>query len=493
MIRRRCRFFVAGLLAVSHSLAIALSACDTSYLLHESRPVVVQIDSTQPRAFQLGLNVEAVPFEKSLWRLGGPRARAETWLAAMPGVLLRYPGGSVSNVVDLRAAVGAERRAQRLTDWSGPGPLRFGPAEYNALSDQVGATPWLVANLWGDDSGLLPGSVVLDRFRTVLDQWPAAGLPQRIELGNEIYFARWKMGAAEYATRVLAFADLLTTKAPSVRPVVGLAGMELGGQGRRFNREVLDIIGDRAMDVALHYYYDGPPGGPPIAAAIANLCERVADVRASPLGAARVWITEHGRWPGGRVADPDWQKRWPRSFDLGAAISSAEFTLAAARIPEVRGLFLHALAGVKGPWRSFVERGDGSVEPTAPAVALQLLYPLAEGGVLPTRVETPALGRNALVGAVGFQAADGRLGVVMTNRADALVEVKVVLKHFASSTRNYEMVTLSGDTMEHTHARRPGVAGFVVDKTSGTATFDADGASTLTIPPRAVMQVRFTS
>ena len=475
------------------STAAAASLCDTRYLARDGAAPTIHIDPDVSRPFRLGLNLEVVPFQERLWNTEHTDTAMMDVLRSMPGTLLRYPGGSVANRVDLNAAIGPgeTRRAQGLTRWAGRRPVLFGPHEYVQFVRRVGAAPWLVANLWGDEAGAKTEDVMAARFRSVLGTWPDGDVPGYVELGNELYFPHWGMSAEAYGHRASEAVDLLSTVYPGVRPVIGLAGLDGGRHAVPFNRTVVGALGGRAVDFAFHYYHDGPPGGPPLEAVIGNVCERIGQLGALGRSHARIWITEQARWPGGRVSDPDWARTWSNSFDLRAAVSSAEFTLAVARIPEVGGVFLHALGGVRGPWRTFIENDAGALVPSAPMVAQQLLHALADGEVLATQVHSPGQGRNALIQASGFRTSSGRIGVLVSNRSDVPVSASLSIAGFGGVERSTEVVVLTGTSMSDVAPAEGGGRGFRRAQSRGRQVFDAAGATLIQVPARSVTRILF--
>jgi hypothetical protein len=449
--------------------------------------IVVEVAGTsvQRDPVVLGFNLEVVPFEKDFWDPARHQIQADV-MAALTGVrgaVFRYPGGSVANRIDLLATLGVERSAQALADWRGPSPVRFGLQEYARFSSELQSPLWLVLNVLGSEQRPLPPEVLAQNNRRIVASLGDVRRIQRVELGNELFLPRQKMTGDEYGARVLPTAKLLRSEFPSLRPVVALAGFDMGPmKADAFNTGVIEAIGTEGFDYAFHYYYDGPPGGLPMQRTLANLCQKIDWLQRRTGADPAVWITEHGRWPGGRVSDDNWKALWPNSYDHAAALSSAEFVLATAQVAAVRGVFLHAMVGSGGPWHQLARGADGKLATTATFEAQKLLQVMQSARVLQTAVTAPELASGPAARAAAIRAADGKLTLLITQRASQPSQATLRIPEFKGRTVDVQVTSL----------QQPAAAGGRVQSTQSVR-FDGVGQATVTLPDLSLSVLKFDS
>lgn len=439
----------------------------------------------------LGLNLEVAPFQRDFW---DPAARqvkepAHRLLASLRGPLIRYPGGTPSNRIDLLATVGDARPPQMLVDWLGPHPVDFGLREYARLAAGLGAPGWLVLDVMGVGPGRPSAEQLALRNRRIVDLFRAEHSLLRVELGNEPFFPRYDMSGAEYAARVLPTIRLLREVHPNVRPVVALAGFDMGSmRADRFNGELLDALAGAEVDFAFHYYYDGAPGGPPLPAALDNLCGKLQWLEQRMGRPPAVWLTEHGRWPGGRVGDPDWKKHWPESYNLGAAMSLAEFVIALAPWSQVRGALLHGIGAAGGPWHQIGRSNRGEFYPSATLLAQSMLQSLQGSKVLRTAVRAPFVDGRPVTRAVAFLSGDDEVSLLLTRRDPGVVEVRLTIPEFAGRNLTYTTTELHATALSAANSpESPGA--LVLAKGQGELRFDAAGSASVTVRGPAVLLV----
>jgi hypothetical protein len=313
-----------------------------------------------------------------------------------------------------------------------------------------------------------------------------------VELGNELYLPRHKMTGAEYAERLLPTLKALRDSHPGLRPVVGLAGFDIGPmRAAEFNRGVLDKLENNDVDFSLHYYYDGPPGGPPLPSALRNLCDHIDWLKKRRGAPPRIWITEHGRWPGGKVDDPDWQLLWPNTRNLGAALSVAEFIIAVSSLPEVEGIFLHSLAGGKSPWTVLL-RGMAADKPvkTAPLLAYELLHGLSQDTRIESIVMSPVLTNRPVFRAAVTLSDTGVYSVSAVHRGVLPSQMRLTIPAFAGRHVTYELRHLSGNS-ESAQNTADVPTHIAIQTTSGQVMFTQSGEALVEIPALSVFKLVF--
>lgn len=336
---------------------------------------------TAQNPLQLGFNLEWVQFQRDFWnaKTSALDAALVARMSAFPGAVYRYPGGTVSNYLDLVRSLGPvdQRTPQQPVSWTGPDPMTFGLAEYYDFLAAVKGTPWLVLNVYGRRGAEMPLSVLEPTWQKVAEFVRDKPAPLRFELGNELYLPFYKLDAQSYADRARRAAETLRTFMPDVRTVAVLADFDPPGLRKRdFNRPVSRIGPGLVADFAQHSYYDGPPGGPPVPNRLREICRTVDELAQAGHADPTIWVTEHARWPGGRTSDTDWKTLWPKSNDLEAALGVSDYVIGLSQMRAVRGAFLHSLSGTQGPWTLLMRGNQGALIPSAVYRALEVLQPM---------------------------------------------------------------------------------------------------------------------
>lgn len=439
--------------------------------------------------FLLGFNLESFPFGSAHYRpeQRAVRSAVERELASQSAVVLRYPGGSIADRIDLIDTVGPTRKPLRLADWAPVQPLSFGLHEYGDFVGQIGARAWLVLNVIDADRKAEP-SVLAERNAQGLATLLARQSVSHAELGNEPYMPKHGLDGRAYGQRVVPTLRRLERDFPTVRPVVAALGFSRAHMAaEEFNLGLVEAIGNADVDFALHFYYDGPPGVPPVERALRTVCTRIEQLRELTGRAPAVWITEHGRWPGGRVGDEGWRELWPNTNNMGAALSVAEFIIGASQIPEVRGLFQHALASPNGPWPMF-HRGEDADDlfPSAPMLAQSVLYPLVLGRVSSTLTRSLTQKGVRQMRAAYVVADDGSLGLAVVHRGRQATSAVVQVSELAGQEVVYRARAVVATHVEafNTPSERNAVRVVPIE---GRLSFDADGRAALPLPAEAVV------
>lgn len=400
-----------------------------------------------------GFSLEWVGFQQDLWDNQTQKVNADviSALQAFPGAVYRYPGGTVSNYFDWRASVGPQdtRQPRRAVDWKGPLTTQFGFNEYLDFLAAVGGQAWLVANLYGDFDGEGDGHTLA----ASATQWAAAARQAnakvlRWELGNELDRGTYRWSPEKYSARALEIARAIKAGDPAARVVSLLEDYDAQKwiSAKSYNTQTSGALASLKPDQALHLYYDGPPGGPPIPNRLKHLCASAGAVKAGSGRPAAIWVTEHARWPDGKVTDPGWKQHWGKTSNLGGALSVADMTIALSQMPRVEGAFLHGIGAIVGPWPLF-HRTAAGLKPSAVYWALRVL----REGMLDQVLETRTYSRNASDYAGGYDvrtslltnAAHSKFALWAVNRSSGVAKVRLVMPMLAGKTINARHASLS--------------------------------------------------
>jgi hypothetical protein len=301
--------------------------------------------------------------------------------------------------------------------WKGPVVAKFGIDEYFRFLESVGGQGWYVVNLFGeygreiDSADLSAGSGTLAAYlrkggKRIL----------RWELGNELDRGAYFWPSAKYTAIARSAAEAITHSDPGARFVATMqdysSHWRYGIEASEFNRHVATSLRGIVSEFAQHSYYDGANNEVPFTVAdrIANLCRTLATAQQAvrPGTAAGIWVTEHARQPVKTSKDAEWRPTWYKGSTLEAAVGVADFVIASAQIPEVHGLFVHALHGLDAPWPMFHRmKGRSQLAPSAVYWGLRVLRETMEPYVLPTVSSSANLSR--------YRGGYDVRGVVMTN------------------------------------------------------------------------------
>ncbi|WP_324778861.1 hypothetical protein [Thiobacillus sedimenti] len=450
------------------------------------------IKQLKPQFF--GFSLEWVGFQEDLWDNQAQKVNPAviSALQAFPGAVYRYPGGTVANYFDWRASVGpqASRPLRRAVDWKGPLATRFGFNEYLNFLKAVGGQAWLVANLYGDFGSEEPATVLSSQAA----QWATAARQAnanvlRWELGNELDRGQYQWPPERYSARALEIARAIRSADPAARFVNLLEDYDAQRwtSAKSYNTETSRALASLLPDQALHLYYDGPPGGPPVPHRLKHLCASAAAVQAGSGRPATLWLTEHARWPAGKTSDPDWKQNWGSTSNLEGALSVADMVIALSQTPGVEGQFLHSLAGVGGPWPLFHRTGAG-LKPSAVYWALRVL----REGMLDQVLETRTASRNDSEYAGGYDiraslmsnAARDKFALWAVNRSGKAVQLKLAVRQLAGRTPSARQVSLADANPNANNALNG--QRLLPRATAVTLHFDASGEAWVSLPANSV-------
>lgn len=412
------------------------------------------IRSALPSHF-LSFNMNYITFEMSYWDAARGQVKAEVVEAmrAFPGSIYRYPGGLISNAFDWEGSVGEplSRRPQRTVSWKEGTSTRFGPKEYFSFLDQVGGQSWYVLNLLGWDEQVLykemPSRTLaesnrgLAAFRRGHDRTSA--IPRYYHLGNELDRSEYQWPTEKYIQRARESMDAVLQADPGARFVPFLRDFDWHYRGRPgtspakdFARDVLAGLPE-VQDFSLQVYYDRPSEEGKTfdvqwrQGLLKRIIAQTTVLRGKPY---RVWITEHAKQNPQKAPLPF---RMATTSGITGAVASSDFLIAMTQLPEVQGVFWHALGG--GHWWDLFRESDGHIEPTPVYWAFRLLRENQTGSVLKTDTEGPNESRyegGYDVRSVVFREGENGLTVWAINRAGKPTVLSLVMKAFAGRQIN---------------------------------------------------------
>lgn len=283
-------------------------------------------------------------------------------LKPFKGALYRYPGGTSSNWFDWGEASHGprEKRIALHADYERYAKADFGPDEFARFVQAVDGRAILTANLMGPyKKPLSPADLKAPgrQFAEVVKRTPGFGCGggkgcrvMALELGNELDWEPYRIGATEYVERSEAFLDGASAVLPNAVWVAHGRSAPWGLKPEdtaAFNKELARALAPRVQGFAIHPYYDGIDV-PSAIGYVRNFGDTWKAVRPD----AQVYVSEHARWP----AEPPkgskarWQDNWYQASGLGGAISTADFMLAMMPMSNVVAANWHALA-TQSPWQ----------------------------------------------------------------------------------------------------------------------------------------------
>jgi alpha-N-arabinofuranosidase len=490
-------------------LGVSLAQCLPTGGVARDTSNWVQADALQPvrllESSFFGFNLEWLEFQRGLWEPATRQVRpgVTDLFKAFPGAVYRFPGGTNSNHIDWRDAVGpiAARAPRKHVTWMGPIRPEFGVDEYLQFVRSVNGQAWYVANLYGSLEGAVaPGLLASNagELAAYLTKRAVEGYPPvlRWELGNELDRAQYKWPPEKLAQIALQVAGPIAEKAPGAK-FVHLqqeypAQQDRGYTANRYNKELRAQLVSLKPEYAMHFYFDGPPDTPPIEYFLRQLCQ-VVDQAKSEGSNAKVWVTESGRVPNGFWAKTP-KELWPATANLEAAISVADMLIALAYIPEAQGAFTHSLVANNSPWPMVHVRANGEVGPSATLLALKVLRELMLPVVLLGRQASSAtgtLGASYVVRSViTADAARDNFSAWAINRSNTPQVLDLRISN-AKESLSYERSI--GITDEQVNASNYAVSNRVeIARNHLSVNQKGRGTWSITLPPNSVSALRFS-
>jgi hypothetical protein len=457
-------------------------------------------------------NLNHYRFERDLFDASeADYAAVRAYLGAFAGNYLRYPGGLLSNTFDWEGSTGpdATRRPQASGQERTPEVVNFGPDEYFDLLQSTGSMPWYVLNLSGWDKKRSPVELPIEQVadsnsnlvRHLQERFPGKPL-QFLQLGNELDRSIYQWPTAKYVERSRAVMDAVGSVDRDIRFVAFLRDFDWKYKGKSDPRAGTkskheDFITDTLQglpdvsDYSLHFYYDDPGldrRHKAIGIRLKQMQKAIAVANAARPGEdLNVWITEHAR--GVNLQQGRGMQRADLTSNHDAAVSTADFLIGIAAIPEIKGAFWHGVNA--GPWQLF----DATIEykdlrPRPVYWGLRTLHAVQLPVVLQTSLKQKSQSGYAGgydVSAVGFRNDDSNeYGVWISNRRNERTRTRITIDKLSGKSVSIEQFQLSPDSAAPaTSGSLPGV--LVPEQTRATA--DASGTIEIWLAPRSVSAV----
>lgn len=398
-----------------------------------------------------GFNINHYHFQKDFWQKKQQRVNDKIIKALKPfhGALYRYPGGLIANRFWWKQAIGpsSKRKAQKAVKSQSAYQVLFGVDEYLDFVRSVGGHQWYVLNLVGWDTSAmikeLPGQYIAEsnaELATYLKQHDGNnGSPRYYQLGNELDRADYEWTHEKYIERAKSTMEAIRSVDPEARFVAFLRdydrkykGGVMQGSVSRYQKFIKDVLEGlpEIDDFSMHFYYDESEASKKYKRISWRLRQfrRAIDVAGSVRKGKElnVWITEHAR--GIDVSAGQANKSKDLTSNLAATLSTADFLIALAQFPEVKGACWHGLNA--GPWQLF----DATIRykdlrPRPIYWGLRVLRTMDLPVVLATHTSSPNHSGYAGgydIRSVAFTDEVGeKLGLWMVNRASRSTEVEI--------------------------------------------------------------------
>jgi len=462
-------------------------------------------------------NLNHYRFERDLFAADAAAyKKVQNYLSQFPGNYLRYPGGLLANVFDWEGAVGEpdERRTQASGQGRPPAPVQFGPDEYFELLAATGSKPWYVLNLSGWDeqrkAAELPGEqIAASNARLVAhlrDTHPDVSL-EYLQLGNELDRSIYQWPTDKYVERSKATMAAVAEENDNATYVAFLRDYDWIYKGKnepragtksRYQDFVPDVLRGlpTVSDYSLHFYYDDPDMDRRFKAIgwrLKQFRKAISVARqARPDSELNVWITEHAR--GVNLKMGNGMHRAELTSNVDATVSTADFLIGIAAIPEIKGAFWHGVNA--GPWQLF----DASVKhrdlrPTPVYWGLRVLRSVLLDHTLATEVtETAISGYSGGydVSAVGFRdAQSSQFGVWLSNRRLGDTPAELRLPALAGQEIEIRQFALSDATSAGGRSSAEDYR-LNIEPAAKTVTVGDDGAIPLTLGATSVTALEIT-
>lgn len=398
----------------------------------------------------------------------------------------RFGGGA--NEVPWNTCAGSvsERKPVIAAPWTGAITCRFGLKDYFKLMASSGVNgSWLIANISGINyslwdqrdlkSNIAQGSLYRkENDPAVFKYW---------ELGNELERGAYKWNPAKIAERSNIAAAEIRKWDPAAKIIVPLTEFDAPGQPKRikFNSELISKLNFDVDGFAMHMYYDGYPGGPPIPRHLTVLDETIKQIQQISGKRKGVWLSEHGRWPEGDVDDKDWKNNWHKTNDIDGVISTADFILAASQLDGIEGLMLHAVKA--GPWNIFNVQNGKLLGLTGVGELLEFMAPAFDG----KRIETSTISTNISQYKGGYDvrgaafSVNDKIHLIVVNRALSQLNFELKIDNAASGYKLVQTDSLrcEGDA---SYCQLPKPTSIAIN----SAIIDKDKSNHLGLSPKSV-------
>lgn len=456
-----------------------------------------------------GFNIEWLPFELGYFRNGQVRPEVIDWLLPFSGAVYRYPGGEKANWFIWDRAVGPiETRKRQITNDATRQVALFGIDEFLDFTKQVAGVPLLVTNLFGEPRTPWPEPTIVDLNRNWVNYTnivrvghPAVNREIDCnrssrgvtwwELGNELDWKGHRWSAAEIIDRSRKVALSMRFVDPCIKFVMptrttGWLSEEKPGVTSSFNRQIQAGMGDITSNYSTHIYYEGRS----IPSVLKYIEDLRRDLNATTTG-ARIFVTEHARWPSKNPFGA-WQKNWPQTGDLRAAVATADFMIGLMPMKGVDMALWHQL-GARGPWQLFYRsNNDDQLWPNAVYWGLRVL----RAGYLDEVMHSTLVSKSDAwpgysVRASFLRSKDAmKHSLLVINRSGEPVSLRLEVPQWKLLRKTARHLFITGDefNVANTEVEKNRV---VMQERNVSVTFDQRGRAEVVLPPYSVSSYLF--
>jgi len=459
-----------------------------------------------------GFNINYKSFQEQLWDKKNSRVypRVIEDLQAFAPAIYRYPGGLVANSFAWDRAIGplASRGDQDTIFKSAPEKAFFGIDEYLNLLAQVDGRFLYVLNIVGNDP-LNPlqesdaGEVAKKNQALAKYMMSKAGGRERYyQLGNEVDRSKYEWDADKYVMRSRATLDAIKTVDKDAKFIAFMRDFTWTYKKDKargvstaddYLHKVLAGLPD-VKDYSLHHYYSGKRTdgrSRDLNFWLKLLRNSVRDYQKIRGEDPNIWITEHGRQMSSEKANNDLTVQY--TSNLGGALRTADYLIALAQIPQVKGAVWHGLNA--GPWQLF----DATVKykdlrPRPIYYGFRVLHEMKLPTVLRTHTSSTNVSGDASgydVRAVAFtDQATGDLGLWLVNLSSGTQRVTVNFAPMAAKKVAIQHFYIAGPEGKDPDDLSLQLSQGYMTETLN-AQFSAQGLTEISVPPASVSTYMF--
>ena len=263
------------------------------------------------------------------------------------------------------------------------------------------------------------------------------------ELGNETDWSAGKLTLRQYVDSCRSIIRAIRSVVPDAKfaPHAATAPWHetQAAHWKEWHRGLLKELGSEISCFAFHPYYQGYP-----VSYIENYLNVIRDdIATSANPGIRIFISEHGLWPGGEPGR--WENSWYKTHALQGCLAVSEWFNRMLARPEICAMTMHACSS--GPWGMvYPDPYSGKVYATALAELFKLYRIVPFGGRV-TDHELRGVG-TAFDGQLSLSAAavehHGKYYIFLTNR---LPETKREIRLDLAGKRIRRVHTLTADSI----------------------------------------------
>ena len=458
-----------------------------------------------------GFNIRWNMLQQDLWDKNTKRLKpvVDKELLPFEGALFRYPGGLVANHFDWQRST-LPMVQRQLPIGYGKGinaPLLFGVDEYFATVKHFKGQPLYTLNLTGSskkgqqhEKSIAEVADINRRLASHIKN-TAPNSIRYYQLGNELDRSGYQWSHEKYIARSRATIDAILSVDPDAKFIAFLREFNWRYRGGKkgisrwqdFTKDVLTAL-PMVNDFSIHLYYDDyiRPGG--VYFDIPNSLDRIDRVlieatRIRNGKTPNVWITEHSKRA--IISKANEQVEKFHTTNLSAAISTADFMIALASVPAVKGASIQALNGVaRQIFDARIQHKD--LRPRPVYYAPRILKKGAKGSVLSTKVDSP--NKSQYLGGYDIRAAalqsDKQLTVWAVNRANSATNTVIENAQFANKTISYQHFYVAGTTGGNADSEQD--FSIFLEAPTLTAAANARGQLEISLPPSSVSSIIFS-